>query len=406
MNDFSWTTLPNGMRLAVLEQPDAPVVTMNLVFRAGCAYEQEDQQGYAHLLEHMLLKGTKARPSSMAIGKEIDRIGAFVSANTGATHLTFVMQGARDDLPLVLNIVRDDVTDSLIDPAVLENEKKVIGEEFARSQANTHRMFYDAAVAALFSRHPSALNSLGSLEAIGRASREDLIAYWRHMIVPQNATLLIVGGISANEARTQVEEAFKVWPISGAFTLPKLPPVTVSDRGSSISVNGQMSFWMVAYPSLEKPLREEFVALEFLRHRLNVGYSSLLRDELRTKRGLVYEINAYHEIFGNAFCFFIDGPSQHPEEAASVVQNVIKELAVQIPHEDVAWLASQFKGLTSRAIAEHDGALTKMQKLMKFFDEPPAFSELLAIAERMDTETLMRTYQKFLSGEGRVFIKK
>ena len=75
MNSYSETKLDNGLTLIVGENPASPIITLQLVVRAGSSYENQGELGYAHILEHMLLKGTKRHPTSYLIGLEIDRIG-------------------------------------------------------------------------------------------------------------------------------------------------------------------------------------------------------------------------------------------------------------------------------------------------------------------------------------------
>lgn len=407
MNDFSWTTLTNGMRLGVLEQPDAPVVTMNLVFRAGCAYEQEDQQGYAHMLEHMLLKGTKARPSSMAIGKEIDRIGAYSDATTGLENLWFIMQGSRENLPLLLEVMRDNITDSLIDETTLENEKKVVLEEFVQRESNFQRSFLTKVFKHLFGGHPSGRDALGDKDTIRRASQSNLVAYWRRMLVPENATLLIVGGAAHATIRNLVERVFSGWRSQNIFSLPQLSEHSLAPEGAEIILGSTVPHWMVAYPSLRLPTLKEYAALSLLRQRLTYGYSSLLRYELRTKRGIVYNIGTLGNAFGGAYLFCIYSTSQKPSEAADVVQDVVRGALRNMSAADLIDLKAQYRGIMNRASVDPFSALSTMRELLRVFGGQPSLSQLYDAVENLDIETITRTHEAFFSSvTPRIFIGK
>lgn len=407
MNDFSWTTLTNGMRLGVLEQPDAPVVTMNLVFRAGCAYEQEDQQGYAHMLEHMLLKGTKARPSSMVIGKEIDRIGAYSDATTGLENLWFIMQGSRENLPLLLEVMRDNITDSLIDEATLENEKKVVLEEFVQREGNFQRSFLTKVFKHLFGSHPSGRDALGDKDAIRRASQDKLVAYWRRMLVPENATLLIIGGVAHATTRDLVERTFSPWKSEDIFTLPQLPEHSLASKGAEIALGSAVPHWMVAYPSLRLPTLQEYAALVLLRQRLSYGYSSLLKDELRTKRGIAYNIGILGEAFGGAYLLCIYSTSQKPSEAADVVQDVVRGALRDVTAADLSDLKAQYRGIVNRSSVDPFSVLSTMRELLRVFGGQPSLGQLYDAVENLDIETIARTHEAFFSGvTPRIFIGK
>ena len=138
---YKESTLENGLRVFTYEDTSIPVIDIKLVFKAGSRYEESHQKGYAHILEHMLLRGTIKRPSPILISKELDNRGGSRGASTNKEALTITMQAADNYLEDLLELLSDMLLNSLIDSSVLENEKRVIIEEFKKTFDNTDFLF-------------------------------------------------------------------------------------------------------------------------------------------------------------------------------------------------------------------------------------------------------------------------
>ena len=124
---YKETILANGLRV-ISNELDSPISTIDIWIKAGSRYEDKDQLGYAHILEHMLLKGTKTRPTSFDFRVAMDRVGAISNAMTYSEFSRFFVQVASDYQDLMFELLADALLNALVDPTVLENEKKVIIE--------------------------------------------------------------------------------------------------------------------------------------------------------------------------------------------------------------------------------------------------------------------------------------
>ncbi len=402
MDDFIRLPLTSTLPVFLASRADPPVTSFQLVFRAGCAYETPDEQGYAHILEHMLLKGTEKRPGSALIGAEIDNVGASSGAFTGHEQLVLTMQTASASLAPVLDVLSDNVQHALLDPETLENEKKVILEEFEKQKNNFTRQFILASLQHLLGEHPAAQDPLGSPENIERVTASALAAYRARMITPTNAVLLAVSDIAARDMRQSLEDAFSQW--HGTETAPAPAPGIIRTGDHRLTTGSNVPYWMVAYAIERVPTLEEYAGLKMLTNWLTYGYSSLLRDELRTKRGLVYTPSTYLDIHGTATVISAYTTAQKPEEAIRVTQEVIDTLKDRITDTEVARLQAQFLGIILRTSANPLNYLALGRELLRVGHAELSVAALLDAVRRIDANMLRSIVSTFLDPAQRLNI--
>lgn len=198
--------LDNGLTVCLLDNPQAPLVSTVIGYRAGSRDEPADQHGVAHFLEHMMFKGSR----SFAAG-EIDRLtlGAGGSNNAYTTHdatfYDFSLPAA--SWRQALAIEADRMRALVLDPREVEAERRVILEELATAVDDPWHALDRAVDERLFGEHPYARMVLGDragLEAIGV---QELAEFHRRLYVPNNAVLVVTGALEPR-ALEMVGEAF------------------------------------------------------------------------------------------------------------------------------------------------------------------------------------------------------
>jgi len=120
------TLLSNGIRTLTIPMPGVKSVTALVMVEAGSRYETADINGLSHFLEHMTFKGTKTRPSSLAISSLLDGIGASFNAFTAEEYTGFYVKSESRHLPLILDVLSDMLLNSQFDETELNKERGVI----------------------------------------------------------------------------------------------------------------------------------------------------------------------------------------------------------------------------------------------------------------------------------------
>lgn len=322
---YKESTLKNGLKVLTYEDSSVPVIDVRLFFKAGSRYEEDNQKGYAHILEHMLMKGTTKHPSPVLISQEIDNKGGYSNAFTSRDSLIMLFQAADNYAAEIFELLSDMFFNSLIDSTALENEKKVIIEELNRAKDNTETFFVRFTYEKFFNGHPLESNVLGNSESIMSATTAALLAYKEKFLIPNNSCLAVSGNINHDEVVALAEKYFGGWrektsAISNVdFNLAETGPhFQVKDLQQTL-----LSYNMRTVSGLKS---REFAALNLVRNFLGFGQSSVLNDELRHKRGLVYSINSINTAFSDTGFFSIRTSTSKPEETIAAIKNVVENL--------------------------------------------------------------------------------
>ena len=127
-SQFQKSTFPSGLRVLTERHPTVRSITIGVWINAGAVYERDDERGLAHLLEHLVFKGTKRR-SAHKIAAMMDSIGGQMNAFTDREHVCYHTKVLAEHLPIALDLLCDFVTAPRLDADDLELEKGVVIEE-------------------------------------------------------------------------------------------------------------------------------------------------------------------------------------------------------------------------------------------------------------------------------------
>ncbi|HUP23875.1 MAG TPA: pitrilysin family protein, partial [Thermoanaerobaculia bacterium] len=199
--------LANGLRLCVLENRRAPVVSTALWFQIGTAGEAAGEGGMAHFLEHMMFKGAR-RFGPGEIDRVTQSLGGRSNAFTShdATVYTFAFQ--TDAWPIALEIEADRLAGPTLDAGALERERRVVLEEIAMYENEPWDALEQEVHRVLYREHPYARPILGTRAELERHTPEAMANFFRRHYAPSNACLVVAGDVD--------------WPAAEAAARPML----------------------------------------------------------------------------------------------------------------------------------------------------------------------------------------
>ena len=348
MTNYNEINLENGLKVLTAEDASLPTANILLVSRAGSRYEKDDESGYAHILEHMLLKGTAKRPSPMAISKEIDDRGGYKNAATNREFLTINLEIDNIYAENAIELLSDMLFNSLFDLATLENEKKVILEELRKSDDNPASYFSRFSFEKIFGAHPLSHNILGDNKTISEATKEKLIEYKKNFITPDRSAIIIAGNIAHDKAVELARKYFGKWRESGQA----LTPATIEPNPSKkyfIQKTANQTF--IAFNFHTGNSLKESMALELIQNFLSFGGSSVLQERIRHREGLVYGISANNMFFTDTGLFSINTSASKPAEVIKSVSDIIAELPKLFSEDKLAEIKTRTIGALNRNIA-------------------------------------------------------
>ncbi len=191
--------LPNGLKILVKEDHRSPVAVSMIWYNIGSADEPGGITGVSHALEHMMFKGTSSHPLGV-FSKTIARIGGQENAFTNTDYTAYYEKIASSQLPISLELEADRMKNLLLDPKQFKNEIEVIKEERRlRTDDNPQALAYERFLATAHLASPYHHPVIGWMSDLNQMTITDVKAWYNSFYAPNNATLVVVGDVKADE---------------------------------------------------------------------------------------------------------------------------------------------------------------------------------------------------------------
>jgi zinc protease len=292
-------TLPNGLQVVVVPNHRVPIVTHMVWYKVGAADEVPGKSGLAHLLEHLMFKGTPTIPPG-EFSKIVARHGGRDNAFTTADYTAYFQNVAVDQLDMVMRMEADRMHNLTLDEANVSTERAVVQEERrARIDNSPDSALAEQMQAALFLNSPYHRPVIGWESEIAGLSREDALAFYRRWYAPNNAILVVAGDVDAEQVRRLAETHYG--PIPAAPDTPQRartaePKPVVARRLSLSDPRVSQPSWSRYY--LAPGLRGDpslAPALEVLAEALGGGTTSILYRRLAVEENLAAAADAAYD---------------------------------------------------------------------------------------------------------------
>lgn len=219
-------TLPNGLEVVVVENHRAPVALHMLWYHTGSGDEDPAHAGLAHYLEHMMFKGTRNNPNQ-DFSATVAGLGGEDNAFTSYDYTAYFQKVPPAQLSTVMKMEAERMTDLQMSAAKFDTEKSVIQQERGeRNESTPEAKFSLRLQEALYKGHPYARPVIGTQASIADLTRDQLDQYYQQHYAPGNATLVVVGDVTAADVFAQAEQAYGAVPAKDvpARVRPQLAP--------------------------------------------------------------------------------------------------------------------------------------------------------------------------------------
>ncbi|MFQ5900965.1 MAG: M16 family metallopeptidase [Thermodesulfobacteriota bacterium] len=319
------TVLDNGLTVILEENNSAPVAAIQVWVKAGSADEDAEEAGIAHLLEHMLFKGTERRGVG-DIAREIESVGGDINAWTSFDQTVYHIVVASRYLELGLDLLSDAVRNSTFDPQELEKEKMVVQEELRRGEDSPSTKLNKRVMAESYTTHPYHRPVIGFMDTVEAIDREKVLGFVRRWYVPDNMTLVVSGDFRREEILPIIKEAFKATPGKVKSGLRERSVEPQQDRLKSVIISEdvretklELAFHI---PGLD---HEDVYPLDVMSIILGGGRSSRLYRRLRMDKTLVRSVSTYSMTPKDPGIFFIFADLK-AEDLKATLGEIVEEL--------------------------------------------------------------------------------
>lgn len=315
-------TLSNGIRLVVEQQPHFQSVSLGIWVKVGSAYENKENQGISHLIEHMLFKGTKTRTSKDISGL-IARIGDDVNAYTSNEYTCYYGSTLPEFLPELAELFADMLTNSVFAEEELIKEKSVVMDEIDMYNDSPEDLVHEKLQEAVWQGHPLSYLISGDKTSVENISRTELLAFYHKHYTGSNMILSLAGnsGLSCEDVAALFEKVFAgITPgevHEQELTRPAYQATTLQIDKKIEQLHINMAFEAISALSNERYVAGVFNAA------FGGSDNSLLFQNIREEQGLAYSVYSYQNNYLKSGLFHVD-ITVNPRQAVLVVESVLK----------------------------------------------------------------------------------
>ncbi|MFO1332760.1 MAG: pitrilysin family protein [Rubrivivax sp.] len=272
--------LANGLQVLLVPDDSKPSTTVNLTYRVGSRHENTGETGMAHLLEHLLFKGTPTHPKVWA---EFTKRGLAANGSTSQDRTNYTATFSADDgnLKWYLGWLADSMVNSFIARADLDTEMTVVRNEMERGENNPSRMLMQKMLASAYEWHPYGRSTIGARSDVENVDIPRLQAFYRLYYQPDNATLIVSGRFDPQQVLRWVADSFGAIP-KPARTLPTqytIDPVQDGERSVTLRRTGGAPMVYAAW-HVPAGSQADFAAVELLAQVLGDTPSGRLHKAL------------------------------------------------------------------------------------------------------------------------------
>ena len=282
--------LPNDLVWLFSPQTELPLVTLQLLIKAGTLEDPPGKEGLANLTASLLRNGTKSR-SAAKIAEELDFMGASLSFAGGDDFATVSLTVLKKDLGPALELLQDILMNPTFPAAEVLLKKNQFKAALASAEDEPKVVASRAFSKDLYGPFPYNHPVMGTPQGLTAITRQDLIAFHRTYYRPNNTVLSVVGDLTPDEAAQWVTKTFGAWA-AAPLPVAKLPAIPPLNQRHEVVIDKDISQANIILGNLGIARKNpDFYAFQVMNYLLGGGgFASRLMDDIRVNRGLVYSV--------------------------------------------------------------------------------------------------------------------
>lgn len=320
--------LDNGLKVLLFKDNSAQTITVNITYLVGSRHEGYGEKGMAHLLEHMVFKGTPNHPD---IPKELTERGARPNGTTwyDRTNYYETVNATDENLEWALDLEADRMVNSYIAKKDLESEFSVVRNEFESGENSPTRVLMQKVISAAFLWHNYGNSTIGNRSDIERVPIENLQAFYKKYYRPDNAVLMVTGKFDTDKTLSLIEKKFGGIknPDTPIRDIPTIEPAQDGEKRVALSRVGDLQLVSALYHT-PAGSHEEYAALSIAEEVLTDQPSGRLYKALvdGKKAASIWSFSPFTK--EPSFLYFnVDVPSDKSlAEAESTMLNLLDGL--------------------------------------------------------------------------------
>jgi zinc protease len=329
--------LENGLKVIVKEDNRSPVIVSLLMYQAGSVDELNGVTGVAHVLEHMMFKGTKNVPGG-EFSKRIAAAGGRDNAFTSRDYTGYFQQLHKDHLALAIALESDRMHNLLLTEEEFAKEINVVMEERRlRTDDQARSLLFEKMMAAAYQSHPYRRPVIGWMNDLENMTASDAQQWYDRWYAPNNAILVIIGDAKPEEVKSLVQKHYGDIPRRTLLAIdkrkPQIEPPQLGIKRITVKAPAEMPYLMMGYHApVIKDIQSDWepFALKMLENIMDGHASARLNKSLVRELQIANSAGAGYSATGRGpGMFFLSGtpsPGKTVEELEQAIRAEIKKL--------------------------------------------------------------------------------
>jgi zinc protease len=333
-------TLSNGMKVIVKTDRRAPVVVSQVWYKAGSMDESYGTTGVAHVLEHMMFKGTKDVPAG-EFSKRIAAAGGRENAFTARDHTAYFQTLQKDRLELALKLEADRMANLSLSTEEFAKEINVVMEERRmRTEDSPQAKLYEALMATAYESSPYRHPVIGWMDDLKNMTVDDARHWYATWYAPNNATLVVAGDVDPTQVMAWAKQYFGPIPAHALpVRKPQREPEQIGMKEVTVKAPAKQPVVALAWqvPRLNDPQQDwEPYALEILAGVLDGQASARLNQSLVREKRLATEVGAGYDDISRGPALFIADATPAEGQSVAVVEAALKAEIARLVKDGVS----------------------------------------------------------------------
>ncbi|NCA85922.1 MAG: insulinase family protein [Clostridia bacterium] len=375
--EYQYSVLPNGLRV-IHKQVAADVAHLGVIIDAGTRDELPGQNGLAHLIEHMIFKGTRRRKAFHILSR-LENVGGELNAYTSKEETCVYASFLHAHYPRAMELFADIITQSTYPEKELEKEKDVVLDEINSYKDNPSELIFDEFEELIFRDHPIGRNILGTPESVKKIQRPDIMEFLHRNYQPQRMVISSVGNISLEKFLILINKSFG--SLSGNENQePRQPINNYKPENSTEARSNFQAHCIIGAPAYHV-FDKKKTALALLINILGgPGMNSRLNLNIREKYGYCYNIEAHYHPYSDGGYFNIYMGTDR-EYLDKTIKLVLKELnlmrTTRLGTLQLHRAKQQIAGQLAIALESNAGEMIAMGKSHIYFEKVDSYRQVM-----------------------------
>jgi predicted Zn-dependent peptidase len=399
---YKKVVLDNGVRVVLERMSSLKSVALGVWATVGSRYEEKNEAGLSHFIEHMMFKGTRKRTASQ-ISNEIDALGGEMNAFTTHESTAFYVKVLDQQMVAAFDLLADLFHHSRFSEKEVAKEKQIVLEEIRTVQDDPEDYIHELHAKDVFGFHPLGRPILGEPRSMLRLNRQTLVQYKEKHYCPEKTIVAVAGNFSFSEIIDYVNTYFGQWKGRGprkksTVSLGEPWPLQPKERQSLHHKPLEQVHVCVGFKGLPVGHPDRYAA-HVLSTILGGGVSSRLFQEVREKRGLAYTIYSHLSSFLDGGILTVYAATR-PNEVAAVIEQICKETGKlcrrEVNEKELERTKTQLKGGLMLGLEGTYGRMNKLAKDELYQGRHVTLQEIVKAIDRISPEQIRHLSRKLL----------